>query len=231
MDLNDLRNIDFKNVGELPLAIKAVLLLAILLGVVFLGAALVWKPMLDELEQVRTEEWGPDKKSGLRGTFESKLALAANLEGYKQQLKEAEQKSNILLQQLPDKSQMDGLLADINQAGIGRGLEFELFKPGQEKPSALYAELPITIRVLGNYHELGAFAADVAKMPRIVTLENIAIGAATKDAKAVPGKLAMDAVARTYRALDKSEIQPVGKKKAPPKPAGGEKGPAGAAHK
>jgi len=175
MKLSDLQDIDFKNVGGLPLPVKAVLLLAILLAVVAAGGWFVWKPMLDELQSARDEEWGPDKNSGLRGEYESKLAQAANLDNYKAQLKEAELKSNILLQQLPDKSQMEGLLTDINQAGIGRGLEFELFKPGTEKPSALYAEMPISIRVLGNYHDLGAFAADVAKMSRIVTLSELSI--------------------------------------------------------
>jgi len=222
MNLNDLQNIDFKNVGSVPWPIKVVLLLGILIGVVAAGGWFVWKPMLGDLDAAVKEEWGPDKVSGLRGTFETKLAQAANLAGYKAQLKEAEQKSNALLKQLPDKSQMDGLLTDINQAGIGRGLEFELFKPGAEKPSALYSEMPITIRVIGNYHELGAFAADVAKMSRIVTLADLFISSAgSKDTKGVvQSKLAMDATAKTFRALDKSEV-PVPSKK---KKSGGAKG-------
>ncbi|OGV71833.1 MAG: pilus assembly protein PilO [Methylophilales bacterium RIFCSPHIGHO2_02_FULL_57_10] len=224
MKLSDLQDIDFKNVGGLPLPVKAVLLLAILLAVIAAGGWFVWKPMLDELQKAQIEEWGPDKNSGLRGEYESKLAQAANLDNYKAQLKEAELKSNILLQQLPDKSQMEGLLTDINQAGIGRGLEFELFKPGTEKPSALYAEMPISIRVLGNYHDLGAFAADVAKMSRIVTLSELSIvnvNVNIKDSKgAIQGKLAMDAVAKTYRALDKGEMAPPKKKGAPPKRGG-----------
>jgi type IV pilus assembly protein PilO len=216
MKLSDLNNIDFKNLGGLPLPVKGVLLLAVLLAVVAAGGWFVWKPMLDELQAARNDEWGPDRISGLRGTYEAKLKQAVNLDGYKAQLKEAEQKSNVLLQQLPDKSQMDGLLTDINQAGIGRGLEFELFKPGSERPSALYAEMPINIRVVGNYHELGSFAADVAKMSRIVTLSELSISnVAVKDVKsAVPGKLAMEAIARTYRALDKEEV-PAPKKKGP----------------
>ena len=224
MKLSDLQNIDFKNVGGLPLPVKTVLLLAVLLAVVAAGGWFVWKPMLDELQRARDEEWGPNKNGGLRSEYESKLAQAANLENYKAQLKEAELKSNILLQQLPDKSQMDGLLTDINQAGIGRGLEFELFRPGTEKPSALYAEMPISIRVLGNYHDLGAFAADVAKMSRIVTLSELSIvnvNVNTKDSKgAIQGKLAMDAIAKTYRALDKGEMAPPKKKGAPPKRSG-----------
>jgi type IV pilus assembly protein PilO len=230
MKLDDLKNIDFKNVGGLPLPVKAVLLLAILLAVIAAGGWFVWKPMLDELHQSQDKEWGPDKKSGLRGEFEAKLAQASNLDGYKAQLKEAELKSNELLKQLPDKSQMDGLLTDINQAGIGRGLEFELFKPGMEKPSSLYSEMPIKIRVVGKYHELGAFAADVAKMSRIVTLSELTIGIVkskeTTKGAASQDKLGMDAIAKTYRALDKSEAPAPSKKMggkggAKAKPAGG----------
>ena len=226
MNLNHLKNIDFKNPGSMPWPVKLLLLLVILLAVVGAGATLVWKPMLEDLTKAQNEEYGPDQKSGLRGTFEQKLAVAVNLDAYRLQLNEAEKKSEVLLQQLPNKSQIDGLLTDINQAGIGRGLEFELFKPNNEKPSTLYSELPINIRVLGNYHDLGAFAADVAKMPRIVTLEEIAItasepGKSSKDTKGAPvqTKLAMDAVARTYRALDKSEVAAPAKKKKPAKPA------------
>jgi type IV pilus assembly protein PilO len=223
MKLSDLNNIDYKNLGGMPLPIKTLMLVAILLGVVAAGGWFVWKPMLDELQAAQNEEWGPDKTSGLRGTYESKLVQAANLDGYKAQLKEAELKSNVLLQQLPNKSQMDGLLTDINQAGIGRGLEFELFKPGSEKPSALYAEMPINIRVIGSYHELGSFAADVAKMDRIVTLGDLSIvNVRTKESNNAapnkPNKLNMEAIARTYRALEKGEAP------APSKKGAGKKG-------
>jgi type IV pilus assembly protein PilO len=184
-----------------------VLLLGILIGVLLAGGWFVWKPMLDDLQAAEDTEWGPDKQSGLRKEFETKVGVANNLPLYKAQLKEAELKSNILLKQLPDKSQMDGLLTDINQAGIGRGLEFELFKPGAEKPSALYAEMPINIRVVGTYQDLGAFASDLGQMSRIVTLRQIAISPVNaKDAKGnVSSILSMDAVATTYRALDKSD--------------------------
>lgn len=220
MNFNDLKNIDPKNIGSLPLPVKGVLLLGILIGVSFVGGALVWKPMLDDLKLAEDKEWGQDKKSGLRGEYETKLAQAAGLSAYKAQLNEAEKKSTALLNQLPEKAQIGGLLADINQAGIGRGLEFNLFKPGAEKVAQLYAELPINISVVGNYHDLGAFAADVAKMPRIVTLSELSItfpGArAVKNASqavAPQGKLTMDAVAKTFRALDKSEAPAPTKKK------------------
>lgn len=213
MDLNDLQNIDFKNIGSVPWPVKIAVLVSLLIAVVAAGGWFVWKPMLDDLKAAQNEEWGADKISGLRGTFDTKLGQAANLPAYKAQLQEAELKSSQLLKQLPDKSQMDGLLTDINQAGIGRGMEFELFKPGGERPSALYAEMPITIRVVGNYHELGAFAADVAKMSRIVTLADITIGPAGGGKGVASGRLVMNATAKTFRALDKSESPAPTKKK------------------
>jgi type IV pilus assembly protein PilO len=215
MTLDDLRNIDFNNIGDLPLPVKGILLLGILLGTLLAGGWFVWKPMLDDLQTAEDTEWGPDKQGGLRKEFENKAGIANNLPQYQAQLKEAELKSNILLKQLPDKSQMDGLLTDINQAGIGRGLEFELFKPGAEKPSALYAEMPINIRVLGTYHDLGAFASDLGQMSRIVTLGQIAIAPVTaKDAKGnASSMLAMDAIATTYRALDKGDAPPPSNKR------------------
>ncbi len=225
MNLDDLKNVDFKNVAALPLAIKGVLLLGMLVAVVFAGGWFVWKPMFDDLNAAKNVEWGADQRSGLRGEYEIKLAKAAGLAGYVAQLKEAEQKTNILLKQLPEKSQIDGLLTDINQAGVGRGLEFELFKPSAEKTAQLYAELPINIRVVGSYHDLGSFAADVAKMPRIVTLSELSIsgGGAGKDGKSTAkdskstsqGKLVMEAVAKTFRALDKNEVPAVSDKKKP----------------
>ena len=213
MNINDFKNIDFNNAGSLPWPVKG-FLLTVLLGLVVAGGAwFVWKPTLETLQAAVDEEWGPDKNSGLRATFESKLAVASKLDEYKKQLKDAEQKSSVLLKQLPDKSEMDGLLTDINQAGIGRGLEFELFRPGEERPSALYAEMPIKIKVTGDYHDLGSFAADVAKMPRIVTLSEIVISSpGARDIKGGVSRLSMDAVAKTFRSLDKNDAPAPGKK-------------------
>jgi type IV pilus assembly protein PilO len=212
MKLDDLNNIDFRNAGDLPWPVKLVMLFLALLLVTAAGGWFVWKPMMEELQHAQDEEWGPDKTGGLRATYETKLAQAASLDAYRAQIKDAERKTNALLRQLPDKSQMDGLLTDINQAGIGRGLDFELFKPGGERPAELYAEMPIAIKVMGNYHDLGAFAADVAKMPRIVTLGDLTISAAKETAgKGAPSKLSMDAIAKTYRALDKGEAPAAGK--------------------
>jgi type IV pilus assembly protein PilO len=109
-----------------------------------------------------------------------------------------------LLKQLPDKSQMDGLLTDINQAGLGRGLEFDLFKPGQETSADFYAEMPIQIKIKGSYHDIGAFATDISKLSRIVTLNDLSIAPMSKDAK--DSVLTMEAVAKTYRYLDSSEV-------------------------
>ena len=131
-------------------------------------------------------------------------------------MKEIEKTFGVLLKQLPDKSQMDGLLTDINQAGLSRGLEFELFKPGLETQAEFYAEMPISIKVLGTYHNIGAFAADISRLSRIVTLNDVTISASNKDPAAKPSSgdniLIMEAVAKTYRYLDADEL--LAKKKA-----------------
>jgi type IV pilus assembly protein PilO len=140
------------------------------------------------------------KEEQLRNTFVDKKKIAVNLPAYRKQLDDIEKQFGALLKQLPGKSEMDALLTDINQAGLGRGLQFELFKPAaSETPKDFYAELPITIRVTGNYHDIGAFAGDISKLSRIVTLNDINLTNA-KDS------LAMDATAMTYRYLDESEV-------------------------
>ena len=136
----------------------------------------------------------------LKEEYASKKARAVNLELYVQQLKDIEQSFGALLKQLPNKSEMDALLTDINQAGLGRGLQFELFKPAaQERMADFYAELPINVKVTGSYHDMGAFASDVAQLPRIVTLNDLSI---VND----KGTLTMDAVAKTFRYLDEEEV-------------------------
>ena len=195
MTLNDLRALDPNNIGNWPFAPKLGLLLIGLILIVFAGYWFDWQGQLEELEKSQ------NKEEQLRQVFLDKKKQAVNLEIYRKQLSEIGQSFGTLLKQLPNKSEMDALLTDINQAGLGRGLQFELFRPaGQETVSEFYAELPINIRITGNYHELGAFASDIAKLPRIVTLNDININP-TKD-----GTLAMDAVAKTYRYLDEDEI-------------------------
>jgi type IV pilus assembly protein PilO len=198
MKLDDFNNIDFKNVGSLPMSVKFVLLGALSLVLIVLGYFLLWSPEIDELEQAKAKE------QDLRQTFLTKKAQAVKVEAYKQQMIDIEKTFGALLKQLPDKSQMDGLLTDINQAGLGRGLEFELFKPGQEVVADFYAEMPIQIKIKGNYHDIGAFATDISKLSRIVTLNDISIAPLNKDQK--DSVLIMEAVAKTYRYLDSSEV-------------------------
>lgn len=204
MDLNNLvteiKNFDFKQLdpndpGSWPMPAKIVALALLFVAIVAAGYFLDWSDQLDSLNAAKGEE------EKLRQTFLDKKKQAINLDIYKQQLKDINQAFGALLRQLPNKSEMDALITDINQAGLGRGLEFELFKPApNETFSEFYAELPITIRVTGNYHDFGAFASDVAQLPRIVTLSNIEI---------TPGKagnLTMSVTAKTYRYLSDEEV-------------------------
>ncbi|HMK14210.1 MAG TPA: type 4a pilus biogenesis protein PilO [Burkholderiales bacterium] len=194
MTLNDLKALDPNNIGNWPPLPKLGLLLIGLILIVFAGYWFDWQGQLEELETSQ------NKEEQLRQAFLDKKKQAVNLEIYRKQLSDIGQAFGNLLKQLPNKSEMDGLLTDINQAGLGRGLQFELFRPAaQETVSEFYAELPINIRITGNYHELGAFASDIAKLPRIVTLNDININP-------IKDGLAMDAVAKTYRYLDEEEI-------------------------
>lgn len=198
MKLEDFNNIDLKSVGTLPLSVKAVLLGFLAVVIIAAGYWFMWSPAIEELNQ------SVAKEKELRDIFVMKKSQAVKIDAYRQQMVEIEKTFGALLKQLPDKSEMDGLLTDINQAGLGRGLEFELFKPGQETVADFYAEMPIQIKVLGSYHDLGAFATDVSKLPRIVTLNNIYIQPISRDAK--DGRLVLEATAKTYRYLDSSEI-------------------------
>ncbi len=204
MDLNnlvaelkgfDVKQLDPNDPGSWPTPAKFVALALLFAAIVTAGHFLDWSDQLDSLSAAQSEE------EKLRQTFLDKKKQAVNLDVYKQQRKDINQAFGALLRQLPDKSEMDALITDINQAGLGRGLEFELFKPApSETVSEFYAELPITIRVTGSYHDFGAFASDVAQLPRIVTLNNINI---------TPGKtgaLTMSATAKTYRYLSDDEI-------------------------
>jgi type IV pilus assembly protein PilO len=212
MTLDDLNHIDLKQAGNLPSAVKAVLLVTLFLLIVFLGYYLLWASAWDSLDEAKAKE------QQLRTVYTNKKSIAINLARYQQQMADIEISFGAMLKQLPDRSQMDGLLTDINQAGLGRGLEFELFKPGQETQAEFYAQMPISIKVQGTYHELGAFATDISKLSRIVTLNDLMITnpnkAASKDAKAKSGDviLTMEAVAKTYRYLDADEL--AAKKKA-----------------
>jgi type IV pilus assembly protein PilO len=194
MTLDDIRRLNIREAGNWPLLPKIVALGMIFIVIVAAGGLLDWRDQLDALERVQAEE------GKLKEAYASKKAKAVNLELYVQQLREIEQSFGALLKQLPNKSEMDALLTDINQAGLGRGLQFELFRPAtQERLAEFYAELPITVKVTGTYHDMGAFASDVAQLPRIVTLNDLVI---VND----KGTLTMDAVAKTFRYLDEDEV-------------------------
>ncbi len=195
MTLDDLNKLNFKDIGNWPLMPKAVMLGLLFVAILFGGYWFDWSQQFTDLDAAR------QKESTLRETFLAKKRQAVNLDTYRQQLKEIQHSFGELLRQLPNRSEMDALLTDINQAGLGRGLAFDLFKPApKETMTEFYAELPIQIRVTGSYHDLGAFASDVSQLSRIVTLNNIDITSG-KD-----GLLTMDAVAKTYRYLDEDEI-------------------------
>jgi type IV pilus assembly protein PilO len=194
MTLDDLRRLNLREAGNWPFVPKAAILSVIFIAIIALGGLLDWRDQLETLDRAQNNE------GKLKEEYASKKARAVNLELYVQQLKEIEQSFGALLKQLPNKSEMDALLTDINQAGLGRGLQFELFRPAtQERMADFYAELPINLKVTGSYHDMGAFASDVAQLPRIVTLNDLNI---VND----KGTLTMDAVAKTFRYLDEEEV-------------------------
>ena len=194
MTLDELRRLDPKKIGSWPALPKLGVLAVALVLILF---ASYWFDWQHQIEQIKAEE---QKEEKLRGTFLEKKKLAIDLPLYKKRLDDIEKQFGTLLKQLPGKSEMDALLIDINQAGLGRGLQFELFKPAaRETTRDFYAELPITIKVTGSYHDIGAFASDIGKLSRIVTLNDIALVTAKQG-------LAMDATAKTFRYLDETEV-------------------------
>lgn len=193
--LEELRQLDLNRASDWPVAFKIAALIVLFVAIVIAGHFFIWQEQLDTLERIQGEE------ETLKNTFLIKKRSAVNLPAMREQLKEIEQSLGALLRQLPDKSEMEALLIDINQAGLGRGLQFELFKPdAKETINAFYAELPVSIRVTGDYHAIGAFASDIAQLPRIVTLNNINIKPGND------GKLVLDAIAKTFRYLDEGEV-------------------------
>ena len=193
--VDQFRNLNTRDPGSWPALPKLLLLVAILVGVLVVAYFLDWQGQLDELEAGRQQE------AKLKQEYVDKKRQAVNLDLLRAQLREIETSFGTLLKQLPNKSQMEALLVDINQAGLGRGLQFELFKPAQsETQREFYAELPISIKLTGNYHDMGAFASDIGQLPRIVTLNDIALNVG-KD-----GTLTMDTTAKTFRYLDDDEL-------------------------
>jgi type IV pilus assembly protein PilO len=206
---DDFRRTNWRDAGTWSFAPKLLVLVAILIALPAIGFVGVWQDQLDEIDRGRQQELK------LKDDYKGKKAQAVNLDLLKQQLREIDTQFGALLKQLPNKAQMDALLVEINQAGLSRGLQFELFKPApSETAREFYAELPITLKLTGNYHDMGGFAADVGQLPRIVTLNDVGL-AADKG-----GNLTMDVTARTFRYLDESELA------AARKAAASKKGPA-----
>lgn len=192
--------------GLWPIAPRAAVATAVLITVVALGWFLQWDGQMQAIEAGQAEE------VKLRAEYKGKLQQAVNLEALKEQRKLVQQYVATMEKQLPSQAEMAALLADINQAGLGRGLQFDSFKPGLPAVKDYYAELPITIKIQGSYHDLGQFVSDIAKLPRIVTLNNLGI-TALKD-----GGLSLDVTAKTFRYLNKDEVQDqADKKKKEPK--------------
>jgi type IV pilus assembly protein PilO len=205
MNLEDFKRLNPRDIGNWPIIPKMLALCGLFVLILFSGYWFEWQNQLADLDVVK------GKESQLREAFITKKKQAVNLDNYRRQLKDLEQAFGALIKQLPNKAEMDALLTDINQAGLGRGLEFELFRPADnETITEFYAERPISIRVTGNYHDLGAFASDVSRLPRIVTLNEI-------DIIPTPSSqtLTMSAIAKTYRYLDETELtaQKVAQKK------------------
>ena len=194
MNLSDLNELDLHNIANWPLPARIAVVAMVFAGVLGLG---YW---LDIKDQRISLEKAENKESELRQTFETKAKKAANLAAYEQQLEEMKASFGAMLRQLPNQTEVAELLVDISQTGLASGLEFELFKPQGEVPREFYAELPISIRVKGSYHEFGSFISGVAALPRIVTVHDIEM---------VPGKdggeLTMDMLAKTYRYIDEEE--------------------------
>ncbi len=188
------RGLNGRHPGQWPLIPRMMCGLGTLIGVIALGWFLYLNGQQEELSQ------GEQEEIKLRDAYKSKVQQAINLNSLRKQKEQVGEYVSTLEKQLPSKAEMDALLSDINQAGIGRGLQFELFKPGQVVVKDYYAELPIDIKVTGNYHDVGAFTSDIANLPRIVTLNNMSL-AAGKD-----GVLTLEAVAKTFRYLDKDEV-------------------------
>jgi type IV pilus assembly protein PilO len=192
---DDFKHTNWKDPGTWTFAPKLLVLVIVLVAIPVAGFFGIWQGQIEELEKGLLQE------ETLKKDYLAKKTQAINLDLHRQQLREIDTQFGALLKQLPNKSQMDALLVDINQSGLSRGLQFELFKPaGTESAREFYSELPIQVKVTGTYHDMGAFAADVGQLPRIVTLNDISIEAG-KD-----GNLSMDATARTFRYLDEGEV-------------------------
>jgi len=203
--LSEFRGLTLENVGAWPMVPRVALWLFVIAVCAVGGWFGLWSGQKEQLEQLQAEE------TRLKEEYRSKLQQAINLDELRKQREQVSQFVLTLEKQLPSKSEMDALLSDINQAGVGRGLDFELFRPGQTNVREYYAELPIAVKLAGKYHDLGAFASDIANLPRIVTLNNLNVTTGRS------GNLTLDATAKTYRYLDPEELAAQRKAKQPAK--------------
>jgi type IV pilus assembly protein PilO len=195
--LEDFRGLNPNDVGSWPVAPRIAVLVTLFVALIGAGWWFVWQDQIDALDGKRNEE------VKLKEEFLNKKRQAVNLDLHIQQLNEIDRSFGALLKQLPNKSEVEALLVEINQSGMGRGLQFELFKPGQEVVKDFYAELPISVRLTGSYHDFGAFAGDIGRLSRIVTLNNLSINV---NPQAKDGALTLDAVTKTFRYLDEEEL-------------------------
>jgi type IV pilus assembly protein PilO len=201
---NDFQGLNFNDPGDWPPVPRIAAFVAVLVGVLVAGWLTDWSAQWSTLEQSR------EKEQQLREGWVSKKRQAVNIDEYRRQLSEINRQLETLVRQLPGKAEMESLLSDINQAGLGRGLEFVFFRPAKDEIREFYAAVPVQISVTGSYHGLGEFASDVARMQRIVTIKNMVLTAATpaqgKKTGASDGRLKLEATAETYRYLEQDEL-------------------------
>ena len=202
--LNELRDLDFNDIGSAPSSVRYVILSVLLIVILTIGYFLLIKAKTEQLELVQNLE------NGLRNTFEAKQAKAANLESYEAQLAEMQELLETMFRQLPSKTEMDKLLVDVSQTALGAGIDVQLFQPNTEAYHDFYAERPISVRMLGDYHQFGEFVSGVASLPRVVilTMHDIALRRAdARDvgANAGDGRLILEGTVKTYRYIDEEE--------------------------
>lgn len=202
---NELRDLDFNDVGSAPRSIRYVILILLLAAILAIGYYLLIKNKKEQLEVVQ------QKELTLRADFEYKQQKAANLEAYEAQLAEMQELLETMFRQLPSKTEMDKLLVDISQTALGAGIDVQLFQPNAETLHDFYAERPISVRMLGDYHQFGEFVSGVASLPRVVilTMHDIALRRATDDdvgvSKKNDGRLVLEGTVKTYRYIDDEE--------------------------
>lgn len=194
LTLDELRSIDLRDIAGWPRSVKIAAAVLVCIALLASGYWFIIKDQLAELEKAEREELA------LKNEFSEKKALAVNLDAYRQQMDEMENRFGVMLRQLPDRTEVPELLIDITQTGIGRGLQFELFQPRNKRVADFYAELPINIKVTGTYHQLGEFVSDVAALPRIVTIDDLVLSPSGSE------QLSMSAIAKTYHYLDDEQI-------------------------